>query len=60
MTQRADLPSAELSHTLLAPVSGPAAGLGLATFAGDVMLDVWYPSPCLGSTVTDVSGITAG
>lgn len=60
MTQRTDLPSTELSHTLLAPVSGPAAGLGLATFAGDLMLDVWYPSPCLGSTVTDVSGITAG
>ena len=55
VTQHTDIQSAEL-----APVSGPAAGLGLATFAGDVMLDVWYPSPCLGSTVTDVSGITAG
>lgn len=60
VTQPTDLPSTELSHTLLAPVSGPAAGLGLASFAGDLMLDVWYPSPCLGSTVTDVSGITAG
>jgi 2,3,4,5-tetrahydropyridine-2-carboxylate N-succinyltransferase len=55
VTQHADIQSAEL-----APVSGPAAGLGLATFAGDVMLDVWYPSPCLGNIGTDVSGITAG
>lgn len=55
VTQHTDIQSAELT-----PVSGPATGLGLATFAGDVMLDAWYPSPCLGNTVTDVSGITSG
>ena len=55
VTQHTDLPS-----TLLAPVAGPAAGLGLATFSGDILLDVWYPAPCLGSSVTDVSGITSG
>lgn len=55
VTQHTDLPS-----TLLSPVAGPAAGLGLATFSGDILLDVWYPAPCLGRSVTDVSGITSG
>jgi 2,3,4,5-tetrahydropyridine-2-carboxylate N-succinyltransferase len=55
VTQPPDAPPADL-----APVSGPAAGLGLATYAGDVLLDVWYPAPGPGSEASDVSGITAG
>jgi len=37
-----------------------AAGFGLATLADDVVLDVWYPSPALGSDAPDVPGLDAG
>lgn len=43
----------------LAPVNGPAAAIGLATIADDIILDVWYPQPSLGSTPLDVAGISA-
>lgn len=42
------------------PVTGPASGLGLATTADGVVLDVWYPNPSLGATPVDVPHITAG
>ncbi len=42
------------------PVAGPAAGVGLATVADGVLLDVWYPAPALSATPTDVPGIGAG
>ncbi len=32
-----------------------AAALGLATFSGDTLLDVWYPQPVLGSRPADVA-----
>ena len=41
-------------------LNGPASGLGLATFSGDTLLDVWYPNPSLGSTPPDVPGLDAG
>lgn len=41
-------------------ISGPASGLGLATYAGDTVLDVWYPHPTLGDIPTDVPGLDAG
>ena len=41
-------------------ISGPAAALGLATYAGDTVLDVWYPNPSLGDTPNDVPGLDAG
>ena len=42
----------------LSPISGPASAIGLATFAGDTLLDAWYPSPALSQTPTDVSGLS--
>ena len=45
-------------YDALAPVHGPAAALGVATFDGDELLDVWYPRPALGSTPPDVEGIS--
>ena len=41
-------------------VTGGAAALGLATFAGDLMLDVWYPDPALGQTPLDVPSLDSG
>ena len=41
-------------------VTGGASGLGLATFAGDTILEVWYPAPALGTTPTDVPNLDAG
>ena len=41
-------------------VRGPAAGLGLATFDGDSVLEVWYPEPVLGATPVDVPHLEAG
>ena len=41
-------------------IPGPAAALGLATYAGDTVLDVWYPNPSLGDTPIDVPGLDAG
>lgn len=43
----------------LAPVTGPAAGIGLATVDDDCVLDVWYPRPVLGSDAVDVPRISA-
>ncbi len=42
----------------LAPVSGPASALGVATFDGDELLDVWYPRPALGPMAPDVPDIS--
>ncbi|MSO27282.1 MAG: 2,3,4,5-tetrahydropyridine-2,6-dicarboxylate N-succinyltransferase [Candidatus Nanopelagicales bacterium] len=44
----------------LTPVSGPASAIGLATIAGDVVLDVWYPAPTLGAIPKDVPDISSG
>lgn len=41
-------------------VTGGASGLGLATFAGDTILEVWYPAPALGTTPSDVPNLDAG
>jgi 2,3,4,5-tetrahydropyridine-2-carboxylate N-succinyltransferase len=41
-------------------VTGGASGLGLATFAGDTILDVWYPEPALGTVPPDVPNLDAG
>ena len=37
--------------------TGAASGLGLATYADDQLLDVWYPNPALGDTPPDVPGL---
>ncbi len=42
-----------------APVNSPASGLGLATYADDVLLDAWYPTPSLSATPSDVVGLDA-
>ena len=41
-------------------VQGPASGVGLATWSGDVLLDVWFPAPTLGVEPTDIAGIDRG
>ena len=41
-------------------VGGPAAALGLATFHGDSVMEVWYPEPILGATPVDVPHLEAG
>lgn len=41
-------------------MTGGASGLGLATYAGDTVLDVWYPAPALGTTPPDVPNLDAG
>ena len=38
-------------------LSSPASAVGLATYAGDSLLDVWYPAPSLGATPSDVVGL---
>lgn len=43
-----------------AGVTGGASGLGLATFAGDTILDVWYPDPTLGTVPLDVPSLDSG
>lgn len=40
-------------------ITGAASAFGLATYSGDVLLDVWYPSPTLGSTPTTVSDLAS-
>lgn len=40
-------------------VQSPASGLGLATFFGDEILDVWYPSPSLSAEPVDVADLSA-
>jgi 2,3,4,5-tetrahydropyridine-2-carboxylate N-succinyltransferase len=37
-----------------------AAALGIATYAGDVLLDVWYPEPVLALNPKQVSGLERG
>ena len=41
----------------LTAVTGSASATGLATYFGDQILDVWYPSPALGPDPIDVPGI---
>ncbi len=41
-------------------VSGSASALGLATFAGETMLDAWYPEPALGTDPPDVPSLDSG
>ena len=41
-------------------VTGGASALGLATFAGDLMLEVWYPAPALGRSPHDVPSLDSG
>ncbi len=41
-------------------VTGSASGLGLATYAGNVILEVWYPAPALGSAPLDVPSLDSG
>jgi 2,3,4,5-tetrahydropyridine-2-carboxylate N-succinyltransferase len=43
-----------------APMPTGASGHALATFAGDTMLDAWYPAPALGPVPTDVPGLDTG
>jgi 2,3,4,5-tetrahydropyridine-2,6-dicarboxylate N-succinyltransferase len=38
-------------------LSSPASAVGLATFAGDTLLDVWYPAPALAATPVAVDGL---
>ncbi len=38
-------------------LSSPASGIGLATYAGDTLLDVWYPSPALSAVPQVVDGL---
>ncbi|MFI0432409.1 MAG: 2,3,4,5-tetrahydropyridine-2,6-dicarboxylate N-succinyltransferase [Candidatus Nanopelagicales bacterium] len=40
-------------------ISAPASGIGLATYAGETLLDVWYPQPALTPSPTDVQGLEA-
>ncbi len=47
------------THPDLTPVTGPASAIGLATIAGDVVLDVWYPAPTLGAIPKDVPDISS-
>ena len=37
-----------------------ASAIGLATFSGDTLLDVWYPKPSLSTSPSDVSGLERG
>ncbi len=41
-------------------VTGGASGLGLATFDGNTILDVWYPAPALGTDPLDVPSLDSG
>ena len=38
-------------------LSAPASGIGLATYAGDTLLEAWYPTPALSSTPAHVDGL---
>ena len=46
--------------TSTAYLSSPASGIGLATVADDVVLDVWYPRPALQADPLDVEDVTLG
>mgnify|MGYP006268484021 CR=1 FL=1 len=47
------------TEAALVPVESAACGLALATFAGDQLLDAWYPAPALGTDMIDVPGLDA-
>ena len=47
------------TDSALDPVDSAACGLGLATYSGEQILDVWYPAPSLGSSSIDVPGLDA-
>ncbi len=38
-------------------LTSPASAVGLATYSGDTLLDVWYPAPALAAAPTDVAGL---
>jgi len=38
-------------------LSSPASAVGLATYAGDTLLEAWYPSPALSATPLPVDGL---
>ena len=38
-------------------ISSPASAIGLASYAGDTLLEVWYPSPALDTSPTHVDGL---
>ena len=38
-------------------VDRAASGIGVATYADNVVLDVWFPQPSLGRTPADVTGV---
>jgi len=38
-------------------LSSPASGIGLATYAGDTLLEAWFPSPSLTETPSAVDGL---
>jgi 2,3,4,5-tetrahydropyridine-2,6-dicarboxylate N-succinyltransferase len=48
-----------VNDSFLAPVTGPAAGIGLATYAASEVLDVWFPAPALAATPLDVPDISS-
>jgi 2,3,4,5-tetrahydropyridine-2-carboxylate N-succinyltransferase len=53
-------PPAQQPLTRRQVVSGSASGLGLATYADGLLLDVWYPYPTLGDTPIDIPGLDSG
>ena len=46
-------------HNVIAPLIGPAAAFGLATYADGELLDAWYPSPGLSETPAPIVGLDA-
>ncbi len=38
-------------------LNSPASGIGLATYSGESLLDVWYPQPTLSAEPADVEGL---
>lgn len=48
------------AHHALKPVSGPASGYALTTWAGDTMLDAWFPAPTLGVDPQSATGLERG
>jgi 2,3,4,5-tetrahydropyridine-2-carboxylate N-succinyltransferase len=40
-------------------LTSPASAVGLATYADDALLDVWFPEPALSATPVDVEGLAA-
>ena len=57
MSTPTDAPATEDPAT---EVPTSASGHALATFAGDTMLDAWYPAPTLGPDPVDVPGLDTG